>query len=150
MNHIEILNTELKSEFLIDLFETYDVEVIYTYDRNHENMEDEYYCEITKMGLTFVFDESQRLRTLFMKNAVHDGYNPFVGDDPRNFTFKNSAEAKKYANQNSIKIEHSPKQSSPIFGEIPEWVKFHFERFTMHFQFEDEGFSMVTLERKNV
>jgi hypothetical protein len=37
MKYIDTIGILLKSDFLIDLFETYDVDVIYSYDRTHEN-----------------------------------------------------------------------------------------------------------------
>jgi hypothetical protein len=45
---------------------------VFRYDRNHEGMDDEYIAEVSEMGLEFIFDSSQRLTTLFMKNVVID------------------------------------------------------------------------------
>lgn len=36
MKHLDLLKMDLKSDFLCDLFETYDVQVVYEYDRTHQ------------------------------------------------------------------------------------------------------------------
>ena len=54
MKHLDLLETELKSEFLCDLFEAYDVQVVYEYDRTNENLPDEYHAEVSDLGLQFV------------------------------------------------------------------------------------------------
>ena len=146
MNYINILGESLKSEFLNDLFETYDVIVEYSYDRTYENMEDEYRAEIPEMGLEFIFDASQSLSTLFMKKVEHSGFNPFEGDDPRNVKFKTGNDAMNYAKEESIDAIHQEAKTDSVFGEIPEWVKFNFGNYSIHYQFNDGGVSMVTLQ----
>lgn len=75
MEYAETLNMKLKSEFFIDLFETHDVDVIYSYDRLHEGMDDEYWAKIPKMGLEFIFDSQQRHRAIFMSQVEFSGFN---------------------------------------------------------------------------
>lgn len=149
MNYIGILGERLKSEFLFDLFETYDVNVIYEYDRTYENIEDEYRAEIPEMGLGFIFDSSQRLTTLFMRIVEHSGYNPFEGDDPREVSFCSGPEAMTYAKEKSIDAVHHEAKTDSFFGEIPEWVKFRFKSYSIHYQFNNDGVYLVTLQLEN-
>ena len=81
MKHLDLLGSELKSDFLCDLFETYDVQVVYEYDRTHENLADVYRAEIPDLGLQFVFDEGQLLQTLFMQPVEVTTFNPFEVDE---------------------------------------------------------------------
>lgn len=67
MRYIDVIGKSLKSDFMMDLFETYDVDVIYVYDRTHEGMDDEYNASVPKLGLEFRFDQEQNVATLFMK-----------------------------------------------------------------------------------
>lgn len=106
MNYIEIINIKLKDDFLLDLFETFDVDVNYCYDRTHEGMDDEYRCSIPDLGLEFLFDSSQRLITLFMRTVNHDGFNPFTGKDPRDTPFQTGKQAVTFAQNNSIKYKY--------------------------------------------
>ncbi len=149
MEYLDLIGTPLKNDTLLDLFETYDVEVIYRYDRTHENMDDEYVAEIPEMGLEFLFDSSQRLATIFMKKVEHNGFNPFDGHDPRSVPFKTGIEAMEWAREKSIDANHQESQKDDIFGEIPEWVKLNFETFYIHYEFLDGSVSMVTLQGKN-
>ncbi len=145
MEYIGLLGSHLKCDFLLDLFKTYDVEVLYRYDRNHEGMDDEYVAEIPDMGLEFLFDSTQCVTALFLKKVVHSGYNPFQGSDPRSAPFKTGVEAIKWAEERSIDAEHQESMTDEILGVINEWVNLRYETHNMHFQFHDGAVSMVTL-----
>ena len=149
MDYVDLLGTPLKNDILSDLFETYDVDVIYRYDRTHEGMADDYVAEIPKMGLEFLFDSSQSLSTVFMKLVDHSGFNPFRGTDPRSVTFKSGIEAMEYAKERSIDAMHSEAKHDAVFGDVPEWVKFNFNSFFVHYQFHNGVVDMVTLQVQN-
>ncbi len=149
MNYIGILGKALKTDFLCDLFETYDVDVVYEYDRTYENIADEYRAKISEMGIEFVFDESQRLKTMFMYEVSHDGFNPFEGEDPRTVPFATGVEAMKFAKDNSIQAVHQEAKKDSFFGDIPEWVKFNYGGYSVHYQFAGNGVEMVTLQLEN-
>jgi hypothetical protein len=123
---------------------------VFRYDRNHEGMDDEYIAEVSEMGLEFIFDSSQRLTTLFMKNVGHTGFNPFNGFDPRTVLFKTGIEAMEWAQERSIDAIHQESRKDDIFGVIPEWVKLNFETFYIHYQFQDNSVETVTLQVQNV
>lgn len=146
MEYLELLGSSLKCEVLLDLFETYDVDVVYCYDRTHEDMEDEYRAEIDEMGLEFIFDSSQRLKTLFMKKVDHNGFNPFCGSDPRGVPFNTGLEAVEWASVRSINATNQEARVDPTFGEIAEWVKLNFETFSMHYEFNGDSVEVVTLQ----
>lgn len=148
MDYVSILNTPLKSDFLNDLFEVYEVEVTYDYDRCSENMNDEYRASIPEMWLEFIFNHNQLLSTLFMKPVEHSGYNPFDGVDPRRVAFYQASDAMEHAEKNNIKYIHQVADKHPLFGAIPEYVKYEFETFSVHYQF-DNGVDMVTLQWQN-
>ncbi|EDM25262.1 hypothetical protein LNTAR_24823 [Lentisphaera araneosa HTCC2155] len=146
MKYTDIIGTNLKSDFLVDLFETYDVEVIYMYDRNHEDMEDEYRCSIEEMGLEFIFDNNQNLKTLFLNIVNHSGYNPFEGEDPRNSNFTSINEVIEYAKNNSLKYKFREAGTEFIFGKIPEWAKVFYGNYSVHYKFENKTLFGVTIQ----
>ena len=146
MKYTDVIGENLKSDFLCDLFETYDVDVIYEYDRTHENIDDEYRAEIPKMGLGFLFNQDQNLISLFMKNAQHDGFNPFKPPDPRLVPFNSRDGAEAYAQQNNIKYESHKAKEDSFFGKIPDWVKYYFGRYSIHYEFNDNEIVMVTIQ----
>ncbi len=148
MDYKDLLGQQLKCDFLHELFETYDVDVIYSYDRTYDNLEDFFCAEIPEMGLEFSFNHSQKLTTLFMKNVKHSGYNPFTGSDPRNVPFKTGKEACKYTQKHSIQMEYHKANNDSFLGTIPEWIIFDFDEYSTHYEFNDAGISMVTLQLK--
>jgi len=149
MNYTEIVNSDLKNEFVNDLFETYEVEVIYDYDRSNEGIADKYRAAIPEMGLEFLFDEQQKLVALFMDQIEHMGHNPFEGEDPRYSALDSPSKTILYAEENSIEYEHREVQQDSILGEIPEWVKLHYEKHSIHYSFQEHGLDRVTIQSKN-
>ncbi len=149
MKYTEILGSKLKSEFLIDLFETYDVDVVYMYDRTYDGMEDEYRASIPDMGLEFLFNQDQSLIAVFMKQIEHDGHNPFTGLDPRKPDFNTAQEAVTFAEKKNIDFLHQEEQKDSLFGVIPEWVKFNFKDYFIHYQFNKTEVCTVTLQLQN-
>jgi len=145
MKYHELLGVSIKDDILLDLFETYDVEVIYRYDRNNGNLEDQYIAEISDMGLEFVFDLDQRLKTLFMKCVDHSGFNPFENEDPRHVPFRSNIEAIEWAKERSIDFIHQDAKTDDLLGEIPEWIKFNYQTYFVHYQFRDSVVDMVTI-----
>lgn len=146
MKFRDLLGSQLKSDFLIELFESYDVDVIYRYDRLYEGQKDEYVAKIPELNLEFLFDSSQRLITLFMNQLGYEECSLFSESDLRGSAFSTSKEAIDFAIHNGINYEHRQAKENRIFGEIPEWVKFNFEEYFIHYQFKNGGSSRVTLQ----
>lgn len=146
MKYIDALGISLKDDFLLDLFETYEVDVSYIYDRTHEGMDDEYRAEIPEMGLVFLFNKTQCLSTIFMKIEEHSGFNPFFGTDPRNAPFKTGSDALEFAKNQTVSADHQKARKNSRWGEIPEWVKLNYGSYSMHYEFSRAGVEMVTLQ----
>lgn len=146
MRYIDTIGTSLKSDFLMDLFETYDVDVIYAYDRTHEGIDDEYNALLPQLGLEFRFNQEQKLTTLFMKESRAGGVDPFMGPDPRDPPFSTGHEGVLYAEANDIEYVYKAATVNLNFGAIPEWIKFLFGSYSIHYQFGTSGITMVTLQ----
>ena len=141
MNHIELLGTDLKSDFIIDLLETYDAEVFYDFDRLHEGTPDTYRTSIPKLGLEFVFNEEQKLRTLFIRPVEIETWNPF--DEKGIIKFSSKSEALGYAKKSGILI----KEGKAVFmAEEKDWIKFEYETYGIHYEFVDASLKMITLQ----
>lgn len=142
MTHIELMGIELKSEVLNDLFETYDVDVVYRYDRTYENLPDEYLADIPELGLEFIFDSERKLRTLFM-NVESDGFNPLEEDQASLPKFSSKAEAVRYTSTNAIQFSQG---SADFLGEVRDWVRFVYAKHSVHYEFVDSKLSMTTIQ----
>jgi len=145
MKHLDLLGTELKSEFLHDLLETYDVEVVYEYDRTYENLPDEYRAEIPDLGLEFVFDKSQVLQTLFMKPVEVATFNPFENDE-RIRKFESKPEALRYAKENGVAISEG---ASDFMGEQRDWIRLDSDSHSIHYEYVNSTLNMITLQTKS-
>jgi hypothetical protein len=143
MTHIELLGIDLKSDVLNDLFETYDVDVVYRYDRTGENLPDEYSADIPELGLEFMFDSEQKLRTLFMKDVASDGFNPFEEDETSLPKISSKAAAIRYASANEIQITQG---TTDLLGEVRDWVRFVYANYSVHYEFVESKLSMTTIQ----
>lgn len=146
MKHIDLLGTNLKSDFLCDLFETCDVRVVYEYDRTHEGIPDEYHAEIPQLGLEFIFDVRQVLRTLFLKPVDVVTYNPFDMDDKRIPRFLSKSEALFYARENGLRITEG---TGEFMGEQKDWIRLERDTHSVHYEFVDSNLRMITLQATN-
>ena len=142
MKHLDLLETPLKSDFLFDLLETYDVQVVYEYDRTHENLPDEYHAEISDLGLQFVFDENQMLRTLFITPVEITTFNPFE-DDERVRRFASKLEARQYAKESDVPTSEG---ETDFMGEHRDWILLESDTHSVHYEYVDSALKMITLQ----
>lgn len=142
MNPVDLLETELKSEFLCDLFETFDVQVVYEYDRTHENIPDEYHAEVPSLGLQFIFDTGQVLKTLFIKPVDATTFNPF-DDDEKIRRFASKSEALGYAAANGLQFAEG---RADFMGEQKDWIRFESDTHSVHYEYVDSELCRITLQ----
>jgi hypothetical protein len=143
MKHLDLLDTELKSDFLCDLFETYDTQVVYEYDRTHEGLADEYHAEIPELGLQFVFDARQVLRTLFLRPVEATTFNPLDTNDERLPTFASKREALRYADAGGLQYSQGAVE---FMGEQQDWIRLENELNSIHYEFVGSELRMITLQ----
>jgi hypothetical protein len=65
MNLSTLLGRSLKSDEVIDVLEHFGVEVVYDFDRLHENAEDMYWASAPQAGFELRFNSRQALDTMF-------------------------------------------------------------------------------------
>lgn len=145
MNHLELIGEELKSEVLNHLFETYDVDVVYRYDRTSENMPDEYVAEVPELGLEFLFDSQQKLTALFIENTQTSGFNPFEDDEslPR---FASKSDAIAHARRNDVQLSEG---RAAFLGAVRDWVRLEHEHYSVHYEFVDARLQKITVQARD-
>jgi hypothetical protein len=143
MNYIELLGVDLKCDFLCDLFETYDVQVVYDYDRTHENMPDKYHAKIPDLGLEFIFDETKILATLFVVPVEIKSFNPFSDAYNGINKFRSKDEAINYAIKYGLKYKIG---NSDFMGENKDWISFKYNGYSIHYEFTNSELRMITLQ----
>jgi len=143
MPFTHLLGAHLKSDPVLELLEMHDVEVIYAFDRTHENMPDQYWAGSKGQGFLLRFNELQVLDTVFLYLMSREGYSAIDRlevDVPIYESFERAQEAFQSA---SIRYRHS--------GEVAGagerwWIKCAMECGTAHYQYGGEGqLLMMTL-----
>ena len=74
MNFLEAIGAPLKSEAVIELLEHYDLDVIYEFDRLHENTPDIYTASSPDGGFELRFGANQQLEAVFLYLSARDGF----------------------------------------------------------------------------
>jgi len=144
MKHLDLIGCDLKDDFLNDLFETYDVEVIYDYDRTHENLPDSYRAAIPELGLQFVFDERQKFSTLFIELKEVKSWNPFEADEHLK-RFPSKSSARKHAKKHEISISEG---TADFMGELKDWIRFNLDGYSIHYEFVDSKLQKITIQNE--
>jgi hypothetical protein len=143
-----LLGAHLKSDPVLELLEMYDVEVVYAFDRTHENMPDQYWAGSKEQGFLLRFSEVQVLDTVFLYLTSREGYsaiNRLEIDAPIYDMFERAQEA---FQSGSIRYCHS----GQVAGARERWwIKCATEWGTAHYQYGGEGqLLMITLSSKHL
>ncbi len=146
MKFSEIIGSNLKDECFNDLFETYDVDVIYYYDRTYENLPDSYSAQIDELGMEFIFNEEQLLSTLFISNFSPEGFNPFSSGLEELNIFSTKPEALKFANEHDLYYQEG---TAEFLGEERDWINYFYDKYTVHYEFIATELSKITIEAKD-
>ena len=122
--------------------ETYDIEVIYDFDRTHENMPDQYWATAHELGMQLRFDEHQVLKTIFL-SVTQDG--DFTPADLRQSDvrlFESKQEVRSFAAESGITTTEG---ETEFFGTKHDWIKLEYSDHSVHYDFGGGPLKKVTL-----
>jgi hypothetical protein len=138
MSLFSLLHLALKSDEVIELIEHYQLNVVYDFDRLHENTPDVYRASSPQAGFELKFDERQVLSTIFMYVRPRGKFSailPSIAGVPFYRTF---AEVSAEFTDNNISFRTS--------AEGQGWIKGNFGTHQVHYEFNREGaLSLVTV-----
>ncbi len=137
MEILSLLNRKLKDEIIMDLLERHEVEVIYEFDRTHENLPDVYWANIKQGGVQLRFNDKQILDTIFCYIKMRDGFEPIVPDDIGVPIFSSFDEAEQDCKKRGVKYTVPPSSKT--------WLKVEDSEGDVHYEFQDGLLAMVTL-----
>jgi hypothetical protein len=139
MHFIPLLGEQLKGDAIVELLEADDVEVIYDFDRSHENLPDAYWAHLRSSGFLFRFDEAQRLKVMFLYFQPIEGFNPVdreaIEDIP---LFSKNTEVEKYCAGKGMKYSKGERREK-------KWVRLETPEHHVHYEFRDGILTLVTL-----
>lgn len=146
MKYLELIGAELKSDVLNDLFETYEVDVVYRYDRTNENLPDEYVAQLPELGLGFLFDSRQKLSVLFIEITQTSAFNPFEEDHQGLPKFISKSDAIAHAGRRGVQLSEG---RADFLGIVRDWVRFEHEGYSVHYEFVDSQLKKITVQARH-
>jgi len=141
MKYLELLGKQLKDPVVIDFLECGDLDVIYAFDRLHENQPDEYWVSSHEDGVEMHFTEHQLLNTIFFYIQA-DG--DFCGCSPDTVglpTFGSRAAAREDAKSFGIPYEEG---ETDFLGIPREWIKVNHGAYLHHLEFRESRLHKMT------
>ena len=144
MKILDLLGQQLKDSDIIDFLELDDLEVIYSFDRLHENQPDEYFVAAHEQGIEMIFSEHQILETIFFY-IEPEGH--FHGCDPNQIgmpTFSSRQSATKHAESLGATFELGEVE---FLGTYREWIKMDFGTHFHHLEFRQSRLHKMTAMR---
>jgi len=144
MTFLPLLGKQLKDDEVIEILEDLDMEVIYEFDRLHENTPDIYWATSKPKGFQFRFDDSQRLEVVFLHVTPDDGYAAVSQDDCDVPFFGSKQDVEAFGEAQHLQVT---KGSADFLGVSREWVRLGFASHSIHYEFRAGSLAMVTISR---
>jgi hypothetical protein len=139
MKLVSFLGKRLKEDDVLELLEFHDIQVIYDFDRTHENMPDKYWAPCREQGFQLAFNEDQVLNVVFCYIEPSEGFSPIDPETIGVSLFVTFDEAERHCRDNSLKYRVSG-ANSPGW-----WLRIEGETFWTHYQFSDGHIFRVTV-----
>ena len=140
MDFESLLGRQLKDDKVVEVLDARDIQVVYDFDRSHENLEDIYWAATQASGFQFRFDQDQKLDVVFLYIEANEGFRPIARDEVSVPLYESFDEAKQDFTREGIPFKESPGEKW--------WVKGDFGSSTRHYQFRDDTLFRVTLSTK--
>jgi hypothetical protein len=137
---VEYLGLSLKDDAMIDLLECHDVDVVYHFDRIHENEPDSYSAAAHAAGFELGFGADQRMCTLWCHIQRTNDFEPVQTVQIGVPIFYTHAEVIKSAMAAGCEFSSSAEGSGP-----PAWVRLEYKHRWDHYQFDAGALTLVTL-----
>ena len=146
MDLIPLLGSKLKDDAVMELLELWDCDVIYDFDRLHENTPDQYWASAKSEGLQLRFDEDQVLQCVFAHVAPsHD--DDFSAADLASTDipwFRSIEDVVTYAESNRLQTTAG---RGVLFDQVRDWVKIDCGNHSIHYEFRNGSLGLVTVSK---
>ena len=142
MHFLSLLRKPLKSDQIIALLEDWDSEVVYEFDRTHENLPDEYWACSKSQGVQLLFDEHQRLKCIFLHVLEDEGFSPVDLSDSDILPFESAEQVAAYAGENRLETSDG---SAPLLGVVRDWIRLEWSAHWVHYEFRGGLLGLITL-----
>ena len=135
MKYLNLLGKQLKSDDVIDVLECDELDVIYSFDRLHENQPDQYWVASKAQGVQMRFNEDQILDTLFFYIQPDEEFSPCKPDSLGVPIFDSRDSVRDYAAQSSLTVVEG---EVDFLGVHRKWIKIDFGSHLLHSEYRGE------------
>jgi len=137
---IDLLGQRLKDDDVVEFLESYEMQVIYEFDRLHENSPDRYTSDCISAGFQLQFNEQQVLGSIFCYVVPTDGFAPV---DPALVgvpLYHSLAAAESDARKAGVKVTR--KDGVEFMGRVTSWIRFERQEHWWHFEYSKGALAM--------
>lgn len=142
MHFLPLLGKQLKDDAVVEVLEYHDIEVIYEFDRLHENLPDEYWAAAKSDGFLLNFDADQTLQVIFLYASSIEEFSPVDRNDCDIQFFPSLSEVELYAAQRGVRSTKGKRELLEIWR---DWVRLEYERYSVHYEFRNGELALVTI-----
>ena len=144
MKFLALLGKNLKDDDIIDVLECSDMEVVYQFDRSHENAPDTYWSDAKNSGFQLCFDSDQVLEVIFLYAAPIDGFSALDRADCDISFFQSISDAEAYAASKGLDCA----RGRATFLEVSrEWTRIEQGTHSLHYEFRADKLALVTITK---
>lgn len=144
MHLLPLLGKPLKDDDVIDVLDSFEMKVIYDFDRLHEGQPDTYWATSQESGIQLRFNEAQILDTIFLYITADESFAPYSQKDSDVPVFLTAAEALAFGEARRLQIA---KGSADFLGVTRDWIRLGFGAYSVHYEFRAGALSLVTISR---
>src|SRR5260221_11028427 len=149
MNFLPLLGKQLKDDDMFDVLTDNnggDIEVVYDFDRLHENSPDKYWATSKTDGFVFMFNADQILEVIFLYAMPIEEFTPVAQEDCDVPFFLTIKKVKAYGAE--MKLPTTNGEPVDFLGVWREWVRLEFEKYFVHYEFRGDSLAQVTVTLK--
>ena len=143
MQFLPLLGKRLKEDAVLELLEDYDIEVVYDFDRLHENTADKYWAASKKDGFQLRFSAEQTLDVVFLYTAPVDGFAAVDSSDLDIPLFSGVAEVEAHCTARSLRFTKGQMRGGVLAER--DWVRIDADTHSTHYDFRGGVLTIVSL-----
>ncbi len=144
MQLLPLLEKQLKDDDVIDVLESFDMEVVYDFDRLHEGQPDKYWASSKRAGFQLGFDAAQTLEVVFLYITPSNGFAAYSQTDIDIPIFTTTAEVQSFGESQRLEVS---KGRADFMGIARDWARLGFTTHSIHYEYHGGSLALITITR---
>jgi hypothetical protein len=144
MEFLPLLGKHLKDDEVLNLLERLEVQVVYDFDRLHENTPDQYWAAAEREGFQLHFDAEQRLDALFLYIEPLEGFAPVDRAELDVPLFSDLAELESHAASTGLRLTKGRVRGDGALADR-DWGRIDDDSWSIHYDYRAGVLAVVTV-----